>query len=96
MKRAEKIALLTNVLHSSTTNAARKRLEQAVANAPRSFVLIDDLFYTGSPLTDMSLVTCQINGQHHTIQLGEASQYARCYGVRPLVLTPVHLTTPIN
>ena len=96
MKRAEKIALLTNVLHSTTTHAARKRLEQAVENAPPSLVLIDDLYYTGPPLTDTSLVTCQINGQHHTMQLGETSQYARRYGVRPLVVAPVHLTTPIN
>ena len=99
MKRAEKIALLTDVLHSTTANAARKRLEQAVADAPIK-IFIDDLFYTGppltEPLTDTSPVSCRINGQHHTIQLGDAKQFARRFGVRLLVVEPVYPIPTIN
>ena len=89
MKRSEKVSLLTNVLQTGNSHAARRQLQQAVENAPRSLILIDDLdFEQGQPMTDDDPVHFRDRGVEHQMTLGEAHQYARRYGIRTLIVLP--------
>lgn len=89
MKRAAKVSLLTKVLQEGTSQMNRQRLQQAIENAPRSLILIDDLdFEPGQSITDDGPVSFQDRGIHHQMTLGEAQQYARRYQVQTLFILP--------
>ena len=89
MKRSEKVSLLASVLQTGNSHAARQRLQQAIQNAPRSLILIDDLdFEQGLSMTDNDPVSFQDRGVQHQMTLGEAQQYARRYGVHTLFVLP--------
>lgn len=89
MNRTQKINLLTNVLQGTTADTARKRLEQALVNAPRSLILIDDFGEPPSPaLTDESPVTFQDKGKHYRMSLADARAYAHRYKIRTLIILP--------
>ncbi len=89
MKRADKITLLTKIIEGNSSQTARRQLQQAIENAPRSLILIDDLDHKQSqPIADNDPVTFQDRGAQHRMTLGEVHQYARRYGIRTLVILP--------
>lgn len=85
MNRTQKIALLTKVLQGE---APRQRLRQAVADAPRSLVIIDDLDEPGKGFSDSDRVYFQDRGTTHQMSLGEAKHYANRYGIGTLFILP--------
>ncbi|MCC5612560.1 hypothetical protein LC612_39175 [Nostoc sp. CHAB 5834] len=67
----------------------RQRLQQAIENAPRSLILIDDLdFEPGQFITDDDPVSFKDRSKEHTMTLYEAHQYARRYQIRTLIVLP--------
>ena len=89
MKRAEKIALLTKLIEGNSSQTARRQLQQAMSNAPRSLIIIDDLdFEKDQPMTDSDPVRFQDRGVEHRMTLKEAQQYARRYQMHTLFILP--------
>ena len=87
MNRTEKIALLTKVIQG---DAPATRLQQAIDNAPRSLIIIDDLdLETGKVMTDNDPVHFRNKGKDYAMTLGDAYQYARQHQIRMLFILPV-------